>query len=43
MPLRIGVTDDGFTREAKGRPNAQVCLASNQPRFFEIVMQRLLK
>ena len=41
--LRIAVTDDGFTREVAGQPNARVCLASNQPRFFEIVMQRLLK
>lgn len=43
VPLRIAVTDDGYTREVAGRPNARVCLASNQPRFVEIVMQRLLK
>ena len=43
VPLRITVTDDGYTREVAGRPNARVCLASNQPRFVEIVMQRLLK
>ncbi|WP_312434936.1 nucleoside hydrolase [Janthinobacterium sp.] len=43
VPLRIAVTSDGYTREAAGQPNAQVCLASNQPRFFEILMQRLLK
>ncbi|OYO26563.1 nucleoside hydrolase [Janthinobacterium sp. PC23-8] len=42
-PLRIAVTDDGYTRETPGQPNARVCLASNQPRFFEIVMQRLLQ
>ena len=43
VPLRIAVTGDGYTREVAGRPNAQVCLASNQPRFVEILMQRLLK
>lgn len=43
VPLRIAVTGDGYTREVAGRPNARVCLASNQPRFFEILMQRLLK
>lgn len=42
-PLRIAVADDGLTREVAGQPNAQVCLASDQPRFFRIVMQRLLK
>lgn len=42
-PLRIAVTDDGFTRETQGQPNARVCLASSQPRFFELLMQRLLK
>ncbi len=42
-PLRIAVTDDGYTRETPGRPNARVCLASHQPRFFELFMQRLLQ
>lgn len=42
-PLRIAVTDDGHTREVPGQPNAQVCLASDQARFFNIFMQRLLK
>lgn len=42
-PLRIAVTDDGYTRETPGQPNARVCLASNQPRFFELFMQRLLQ
>lgn len=42
-PLRIAVTDDGLTREVAGQPNARVCLASDQPRFFSIFMQRLLK
>lgn len=40
--LRIAVTDDGYTREAEGKPNAAVCLTSNQSRFFEIFMGRLL-
>lgn len=41
-PLRITVTDDGYTREVAGQANAQVCLASDQPRFFHLFMQRLL-
>jgi len=43
VPMQISVTDDGYTRETAGSPNAQVCLASDTPRFFNVVMQRLLK
>jgi len=43
VPMHISVTDDGYTRETAGKPNAQVCLASDTPRFFHVVMQRLLK
>ncbi|HEX8406290.1 MAG TPA: nucleoside hydrolase [Duganella sp.] len=42
-PLRIVVSDDGYTREQAGKPNATVCLASDQKRFFDILMPRLLK
>jgi inosine-uridine nucleoside N-ribohydrolase len=42
-PLRIVVSDDGYTREQAGKPNAAVCLASDQERFFDILMPRLLK
>lgn len=42
-PLRVQVTDDGLTRDVAGQPNAQVCLAADQPRFFQLFMQRLLK
>ena len=42
-PLRIVVGDDGYTREQPGKPNAAVCLASDQQRFFDILMPRLLK
>jgi inosine-uridine nucleoside N-ribohydrolase len=41
-PLRIVVSDDGYTREQAGKPNAAVCLASDQKRFFDILMPRLL-
>ena len=40
--LRIAVTDDGYTREVEGKPNATVCLASDQQRFFEVFMKRML-
>jgi len=43
IPLRIAVDHEGYTREQAGAPNAQVCLASDQKRFFEILMPRLLK
>jgi inosine-uridine nucleoside N-ribohydrolase len=42
-PLHIVVDNDGYTREQAGKPNAQVCLASDQKRFFDILMPRLLK
>jgi len=42
-PLHIVVDQEGYTREQQGKPNAQVCLASDQKRFFEIFMPRLLK
>jgi inosine-uridine nucleoside N-ribohydrolase len=42
-PLHIVVDNDGYTREQPGKPNAQVCLASDQARFFDIMMPRLLK
>jgi inosine-uridine nucleoside N-ribohydrolase len=42
-PLRIVVDNDGYTREQQGKPNAQVCLASDQKRFFDTLMPRLLK
>jgi len=42
-PLRIAVDNEGYTREQAGAPNAAVCLASDQQRFFDIMMSRLLK
>jgi inosine-uridine nucleoside N-ribohydrolase len=42
-PLHIVVDAEGYTREQPGKPNAQVCLASDQARFFGIFMPRLLK
>lgn len=42
-PLRIVVDSEGYTREQSGKPNAQVCLASDQKRFFDIFMPHLLK
>lgn len=41
MPLDS--CDDGYTREEAGQPNAAVCLASDQKRFFNILMPRLLE
>lgn len=41
-PLHITVDADGYTREQPGKPNAAVCLASDQARFFKVLMGRLL-
>ncbi|CAN5150562.1 nucleoside hydrolase [soil metagenome] len=41
-PLRIEVTAEGHTREIPGRSNADVCLASDQTRITDLMMQRLL-
>ena len=42
-PLRIVVSDDGYTRETAGAANAEVCLALNKTRFLDLFMQRLLQ
>jgi inosine-uridine nucleoside N-ribohydrolase len=42
-PLRIAVTNEGYTREVAGTPNAQVCLAVDKPRFFDVLMGRLMR
>lgn len=42
-PMHIDVTDDGFTREIPGAPNASVCLASDSDRFFRFVLPRLMR
>jgi inosine-uridine nucleoside N-ribohydrolase len=41
--LHIAVGADGVTREEAGKPNAAVCLASDQARFFKVFMTRLLE
>ena len=43
VPMRIAVSDDGYTREVAGAANAQVCLASDKARFFEVFMARMMK
>ncbi len=42
-PLHIDIGDDGLTRERPGTPNAAVCLASDQVRFIDVLMGRLLQ
>lgn len=41
--LRIVVDREGYTREEEGTANAEVCLASDKPLFFDLFMQRLLQ
>ena len=40
--MRVVIGDDGSTTEAAGLANAQVCLASDQPRVLDLMMKRLL-
>jgi|SRR5689334_20561057 len=42
-PMHIDVTDDGFTRETSGAPNASVCLSSDSDKFFHYVLPRLMR
>jgi len=42
-PLQIEVDGKGFTREAQGKPNANVCLHSDTDKFLEFYMPRLLQ
>ncbi len=41
-PMRIVITDDGYTREEAGPPNVRVCLASDGERALDWLMRRLL-
>lgn len=41
--LHIAVDQEGYTREEAGAANAEVCLALDKPRFFDLFMQRLLR
>ena len=42
-PLRLEVDDKGFTRPVEGKPNAQVCLKSDEKGFLELLLGRLTK
>ena len=43
QPLRIRVDDQGYTRPEPGAPNAQVCIASDQTKFFDFFLPRLMR
>jgi purine nucleosidase len=40
-PLRIEVDDKGMTRPVDGRPNAQVCLKSDEKGFLDLLLGRI--
>ena len=40
-PLRIEVDDKGFTRPVAGKPNAQVCLRSDERGFLDLLLGRV--
>jgi inosine-uridine nucleoside N-ribohydrolase len=42
QPMRIEIDDRGYTREVKGKPNAQVCLQSDAERFFRFYFATVL-
>jgi inosine-uridine nucleoside N-ribohydrolase len=40
-PMRIEVDPNGLTRRVEGKPNAEVCLKSNEKPFVELLLGRL--
>ena len=40
-PMRIEVDEKGMTRAVDGKPNAEVCLASDEKGFMELLLNRL--
>jgi inosine-uridine nucleoside N-ribohydrolase len=40
-PMRLDVDDEGFTRPVQGKPNAQVCLQSDEKGFLKLLMGRI--
>jgi purine nucleosidase len=40
-PMHLEVDDKGFTRPGPGRPNAEVCLASDEKGFLDLLLTRL--
>jgi purine nucleosidase len=42
-PMKLDVDAKGFTREAAGKPNTEVCLRSDSDTFFSFYMPRLLQ
>jgi len=41
--MRIDVDDKGMTREVAGQPNAHVCLHSDEKRFFDFFLPRVMR
>ena len=41
QPMRIEVDNKGFTRKAQGKPNAEVCLKSDEAGFLKLLEERL--
>jgi inosine-uridine nucleoside N-ribohydrolase len=40
-PLRIEVDDKGFTRPVEGKPDAEVCLQSDEKGFLDLLLSRV--
>ena len=40
-PLRVEVDDKGFTRRVSGKPNAEVCLQSDEKAFLGLLLSRI--
>lgn len=41
-PMHLEVDNQGFTRPTDGKPNAQVCLKSDEKGFLDFLLQRVL-
>lgn len=42
-PMRITVDDNGLTRQVAGKPNANVCLVSDEKAFLALLEKRLVR
>jgi len=42
-PMRLEVDEKGYTKRVEGSPNAQVCLQSDEKKFLEFLLGRILR
>jgi hypothetical protein len=40
-PIRLEVDDQGFTKPVEGKPDAEVCLKSDEKGFLDLLLSRV--